>query len=262
MLRTMVTRRELLRGGAAAAAGALVTGGAVAGWTAYDGSQPLPFYGGPESGVRPDLSPPGASRESVLWRGPQGSPPSIALTFDDGPLPEWTPRVLAALAEHEVPATFFVKGVNVRDHGAIHRDSQEHEIANHTWDHPDLTRLPYAAVTEQIRRCTEVIEDTYGRSPRFFRPPYGHLGGSTVLAAAEAGLPLVLWSMQFREADFQESPDGIIDAVTRQAHAGAIVLGHDCGTSTRLIAIDRLSAIIAALKDRGFRFATLSQLLA
>lgn len=259
---TVISRRVLLRGGIAAGAGALLAVGSREAWDAYRETQPLPFYGGPESGIRPDLSVPHAGQDQVIWRGNAQGATRIALTFDDGPHPQWTPQVLATLAEHDVPATFFLKGVNVRDHGAIHRDSGKHELANHTWDHPDLARLDQPAVADQIARCTAAIEDTYGRSPRLFRPPYGHFGGSTVLACAEAGLPVVLWSMQFREADFVTHPDDIAAEVARQAHPGAIVLGHDCGAAERLVAIDRLGAIIEALKARDFSFDTVSALLA
>src|SRR5665647_2386571 len=108
-------------------------------------TSPLQFYGGFASGVRPDLSPPSVSGSSVVWSGMTDTR-RVALTFDDGPMPDWTPQVLRALARHDVPATFFLKGINVQRHGAIHSDSVgTHELGNHTWDHPDLARLDYTS---------------------------------------------------------------------------------------------------------------------
>ncbi len=222
---------------------------------------PLPFYGGFASAIRPDLGRPGRAGSGIVWRADRADR-AVALTFDDGPRPDWTPRVLEALAAEEVPATFFVKGVNVRDHGALHKDSiGHHEIGNHTWDHPDLARLDLAACTDQITRTTEAIHAAYGILPVLFRPPYGHVGGSAVLAAAQAGLTTVFWSAQFREDRYTDHPAGIVDDVADTVHPGAIVLGHDTGPTVRLVAIDNLRGIIGRLKGMGYSFHTVSELL-
>lgn len=223
---------------------------------------PLPFYGGFASAIRPDLSRPTGAGSSLVWRADR-TDLACALTFDDGPRPDWTPRVLEALAAENVPGTFFVKGVNVRDHSSIHADSlARHEIGNHTWDHPDLARLDLAACTEQLNRTTEAIHTAYGIVPTLFRPPYGHVGGSAVLAAAQAGLTTVFWSAQFREDLYVNHPAGIADGVAAMIHPGAIVLGHDTGPANRLIAIDNLRAIIDRLRGLGYTFHTVSDLLA
>lgn len=223
---------------------------------------PLPFYGGFASAIRPDLKRPDRAGGSLIWRADRADR-ALALTFDDGPRPDWTPRVLAALAAEDVPATFFVKGINVRDHGAIHKDSVgRHEIGNHTWDHPDLARLDLAAVTDQLHRTTEAIHTAYGIVPSLFRPPYGHVGGSAVLAAAQAGLTTVFWSAQFRENLYVDHPSAIVDGIAAMVHPGAIVLGHDTGPSQRLVTIDNLRAVIARLKEMGYTFHTVSALLA
>lgn len=249
--------------------GGAVIGAAVAGIGVDEASAasapgphtPLPFYGGHASAIRPDLGRPARPDSSIVWRADR-SDRALALTFDDGPEPDWTPRVLAALADEDVPATFFVKGVNVRDHGAIHADSVgRHEIGNHTWDHPDLARLDLATCTDQLNRTTEAIHTAYGIVPTLFRPPYGHVGGSAVLAAAQAGLVTVFWSAQFREDLFVERPSGIVDQVAEMVHPGAIVLGHDTGSPSRLVAIENLRPVIARLKEMGYTFHTVSELL-
>jgi peptidoglycan/xylan/chitin deacetylase (PgdA/CDA1 family) len=162
-----------------------------------------------------------------------------------------------------VRATFFVKGTAVTANPRVHQESVgHHEIANHTWDHPDLGRLDHDAVAGQIRRCSEAIEDALGVAPRRFRPPYGHLGGSTILAAGEAGLPVVLWSARARESRFAQHPDAVVADLVGQVSNGAIILTHDSGDADRLIALHRMVAIVRRLKDAGHEFVTVSELLA
>jgi len=256
-----ISRRHALGlGGAAVVGAALDRGGqAVADELAQD--TPLPFYGGPASGIRPDRSAPSASATSVVWSGPPGAG-RIALTFDDGPHPDWTPRVLAALARAKAPATFFCVGRNVRDHGAIHRASVGvHELANHTFEHPDLARRDLGACRAEIDRTSDLMERTYGTRPTLFRPPYGHLGGAAVLAAAEAGLTTVLWSAQAREDLAPDDPLGVVEDVVRQVRPGSIVLAHDTGSADRLRTIDHLERLVGALRDKGFELVTVSELL-
>lgn len=257
-----VTRRQALTAAAGAAVGAAGTVGAVRVKEHLDDDTPLPFYGSPVSAIRPDRSTPGAAAGSVVWAG-TGSERHVALTFDDGPHPDWTPRVLAALAAEDVPATFFCLGRNVRDHGALHRESLgRHELANHTFEHPDLGRRDWAGCRDEIERTSRLMEQTYGLAPTLFRPPYGHLGGAALLAAAEAHLTTVLWSAQAREDLVAERPDEIVDDIASQVRPGSIVLAHDAGSQDRLVTIDRLPAIIRRLRDDGYTFVTVSALLA
>jgi peptidoglycan-N-acetylglucosamine deacetylase len=254
-----LTRREILAAIGASAIGGLGVAGAEKVYADAQRRTPLPFYGGSASAVRPDHSPPAATG-SVVWSGLTGTR-RIALTFDDGPMPDWTPRVLAALAKHDVPATFFLKGLSVSRHGAIHRDSiGTHELGNHSWDHPDLARLDYHQCTDQLARTSSIIEQTYGVRPTLFRPPYGHLAGSTVLAAAENGLTTVLWSAQPNENRFRDNPAGLVTSLRQAARPGSIFLLHDTGPSDRLVTIDNLDAIITGLKADGFAFSTVSEL--
>jgi peptidoglycan/xylan/chitin deacetylase (PgdA/CDA1 family) len=223
---------------------------------------PLQFYGGFASGIRPDLSSPSAPAGSVLWSG-RTDGRQMALTFDDGPMPDWTPQVLKVLARHDVPATFFLKGSNVQRHGALHRDSVgTHELGNHTWDHPDLARLDYRECVDQLERTCAIIAQAYGTRPTLFRPPYGHLAGSSVLAAAEQRLTTVLWSAQMNESRFEDRPAGIVEAARKAARPGSIFLCHDTGPGNRLVTIDNLDAIIRALKADGYTLTTVSKLCA
>lgn len=256
-----LTRRQALTVAAGAAVGATAAVGAVRLKEHLDESTPLPFYGSPVSAVRPDRTPPSAAGASVVWGG-AGDQRRVALTFDDGPHPDWTPRVLAALASEDVPATFFCLGRNVRDHGELHRESVgRHELANHTFEHPDLGRLDWSQSRDEIARTSRLMKETYGVGPTLFRPPYGHVGGASLLAAAEAGLTTVLWSAQAREDLVAGRPDGIVDDIASQVRPGSVVLMHDTGSQDRLVTIDRLPAIIRRLRDDGYGFVTVSALL-
>ena len=255
-----MNRRDVLAGLGAAAFGAVGVITAEKAYAEATSASPLQFYGGFASAIRPDLSPPSVSDGAVVWSGMTDTR-RVALTFDDGPMPDWTPQVLKALARHHVAATFFVKGINVRDHGAIHQDSVGiHELGNHTWDHPDLARLDYAQCRDQLERTSAIIERAYGTHPTLFRPPYGHLAGSSMLAAAEQGLTTVLWSTQMNENRFEGRPAGIVGAARKAAQPGSIILAHDSGPKNRLVTIDNLDAIITGLQADGFTFTTVSQL--
>ena len=130
-----------------------------------------------------------------------------------------------------MPATFFCLGRNVRDHGDLHRGSVgRHELANHTFDHPDLGRLRLVALPGRDRAHDPAHEeDVRSRS----RPSSGRRtatsAGPPLLAAAEAGLTTVLWSAQAREDLVTGRPDGIVDDIASQVRPGSIVLAHDTG---------------------------------
>src|SRR5204862_8168418 len=127
----------------------------------------------------------------------------VAFTFDDGPGPKWTSLVLDTLAHYEVSATFFLVGQNVMAHGDLLRGRLDgHEVGNHSWSHPDLAMMDAPVVSEQIGRTHDTIAKTLGRQSRLLRPPYGHLGGSTLLAANAAGYEVVLWSRQMHESAY------------------------------------------------------------
>lgn len=256
-----ISRRQALGLGGAAVLGAAVTraGGAIADELSQD--TPLQFYGGPASAMRPDRSAPSAQTAAVVWSGPPTTD-RVALTFDDGPHPDWTPRVLAALERAGATATFFCVGRNVRDHGSIHRDSVGvHELANHTFEHPDLARFALGRCRDELARTGDLMERTYGHRPTLFRPPYGHVGGAAVLAAAEAGLTTVFWSAQAREDLPSAGPDGVVDDVARQVRPGSIILAHDTGSPDRLRTIDHLVRLIDRLRTDGHELVTVSQLI-
>ncbi len=176
----------------------------------------------------------------------------VALTFDDGPS-FYTEGLLDTLKEHNVKATFFVLGTQVRIQSeTVQRMFREgHQIGNHTWDHPNLTRMSDDQIREQLQLTDNLIAQIIGESTPFMRPPYGAYNES-VLAAS--GLPIIFWSVD--PLDWKDRDAATVAARIVDAPAGAIILAHDIHKST----VDAVPAIIAALKNRGIHMVTVTKL--
>jgi peptidoglycan/xylan/chitin deacetylase (PgdA/CDA1 family) len=180
----------------------------------------------------------------------------VALTFDDGPGPH-TARLLADLADRDVRATFFVVGSNVDAHPELVRAALRdgHEIGNHTYDHPDLTRLDRGAVRDQIDRTTSAITAATGRRPGLARPPYGSTDQVVEEVLRERGYRQVLWdvdSEDWRTGDAAATAERVL----AEAHDGATILLHDVLPST----VAAATGIVDALRERGFGFVTVTGL--
>lgn len=122
--------------------------------------------------------------------------PYVAITFDDGPDPRWTPQVLDALAAAGARATFFMMGWNCARHPDLARRvlAEGHEIGNHTWTHQDLAHLDPSAALDEIRRGREAIETVTGAEVTLFRPPRGELTGVALRYAAEQRQRILMWT--------------------------------------------------------------------
>jgi peptidoglycan/xylan/chitin deacetylase (PgdA/CDA1 family) len=116
-------------------------------------------------------------------------------------------------------------------------------------------------VEDELTRAHDTIQRVVGRSTTLLRPPYGHLGGSTVLAADSLNYDIVLWSHQMREKTFRNDPQAQARDIIDSVGPGSIVLAHDVGPVRRLVALSRLREMFAGLKARGFRFVTVSELM-
>lgn len=176
----------------------------------------------------------------------------VALTFDDGPS-FYTEGLLDTLKEHNVKATFFVLGTQVRIQSeTVQRMFREgHQIGNHTWDHPNLTRMSDDQIREQLQQTDNLIAQIIGESTPFMRPPYGAYNDN-VLAAS--GLPIIFWSVD--PLDWKDRDAATVAARIVDAPAGAIILSHDIHKST----VDAVPAIITALKSRGIHMVTVTKL--
>ncbi|WP_433126900.1 polysaccharide deacetylase family protein [Micromonospora sp. CA-240977] len=253
-------RRDLLRRGLLAVGGVTLGAGTSEAWRSTQ--HRLPIAGGPASATvgngRQDV---GIGALEVSWSG-RTSQRLVALTFDDGPAPQWTPMVLDTLARHQVPATFFMVGAQARRHADVVRDRLAgHEVGNHSWDHRDLAELDAAEAYDDLRRSHDAIAEATGREPRLLRPPYGHLGGAVLHAAARLDYRLVLWSLQMVERGFPDDPAGHARRIVAEVRPGTIVLGHDVGARRRLVALRGLTDMINGLRQRGYTFVTVSALL-
>ena len=123
-------------------------------------------------------------------------PGELALTFDDGPNPAWTPRLLDLLAEHNVRATFFMIGNYAKSECALARRVVDagHLIGNHTWSHPDLSRTPASKVLDELTRTTDTLSEITGKPIRYFRPPFGARRPIVLKIAHQLGLIPVTWN--------------------------------------------------------------------
>lgn len=156
----------------------------------------------------------------------------VHLTFDDGPDPQWTPRILDILAEAAVPATFFLVGrLAVRYPALVRRLAAEgHEAGNHTWSHRHPWTVLSSTARKEVHDGAAAIADIIGRAPKFFRPPHGRLRRCMIEEAERGGQTLVLWN----HSAVDWGPLGSARRVAHRlsaAQAGDIVLMHDGGRS-------------------------------
>jgi peptidoglycan/xylan/chitin deacetylase (PgdA/CDA1 family) len=185
----------------------------------------------------------------------------IALTFDDGPHPHYTDRVLAVLSEYGVKATFFEIGVNVERYPEVAKRVAEtgHEIGNHTYSHLHLNRVREGDREEEIRRCEEVVREVTGTTPTLFRPPEGTRSESECTLVRACGYRQILWSVDTNDWRGRSAQD-ITRCVVGHVRGGDIVLMHDY-ISGKYHSDEALRQLIPRLRERGYRFVTVSELL-
>ena len=183
----------------------------------------------------------------------------IALTFDAGPGVD-TPQLLDILAEERIPATFFLLGRRhiERYPDVVRRMAAEgHEIANHTWTHRRLVELDPRQIKWELSQTQHAVEALTGKRPRLMRPPQGLTNAKVARVSAELGLSQVLWSVTAKDYATTNS-DLITSRVLEQASRDGIILLHDIYPGT----VPAVPGIIDELKQRGFTFVTVSDLLA
>jgi peptidoglycan/xylan/chitin deacetylase (PgdA/CDA1 family) len=184
----------------------------------------------------------------------------IAMTFDDGPHPQNTPRLLDILRARNVKATFYVIGRSVDLYPQIVRRTvaEGHEVGNHSHTHRLLSKLSDSELRMEMARCRDAVGRAAGVRMRTMRPPYGGLTQrQRELVHAEFGYPTILWSVD--PLDWKRPGAPVITSrILSGTQAGAIVLAHDLHAQT----VDAMPATIDGLLRRGFKFVTVSQLLA
>ena len=186
--------------------------------------------------------------------------PYIALTFDDGPSKANTPRLLDLLAKRGVKVTFFVLGENVQENPEILKReiAEGHEIGNHSWNHPNLRKLPEDAVHSQLERTQDVVFQIAGIKPKIMRPPYGEFSEQQRKWANEQfGYKTILWEVD--PLDWKKpGPSVVARRILDATRPGYIVLSHDIHAQT----IDAMPEVIDGLLAKGYKFVTVSELIA
>ncbi|MEU6988704.1 polysaccharide deacetylase family protein [Streptomyces sp. NPDC046324] len=183
----------------------------------------------------------------------------IALTFDAGPGKD-TPHLLDVLKEKKVPATFFLLGKKHVDRypEVVKRIADEgHEVANHTWTHRILTDLEADEVRDELSRTQDAIEKITGSRPTLMRPPQGRTDDTVSEVSRDLGLAQILWSVTAKDYSTTDS-ELIRKRVLEGAQGDGIILLHDIYDGT----VPAVPGIIDELKERGFTFVTVPQLLA
>ncbi|MGW8592189.1 polysaccharide deacetylase family protein [Dietzia sp. NPDC055877] len=176
------------------------------------------------------------------------------LTFDDGPDRHTTPALLDVLESRGVPANFFVLGTLIAGNEDIVLRMQRlgMGVENHTWDHPDLTMLSPAGVTDQLARTNQELSRVLGYTPRYMRPPYG---AWTPGYTPTHGMRPVLWEVDPQDWLYRNSAT-VVQHVEGQVAPGDVILLHDIHRSS----VDAVPGIIDSLHGRGYTFVTLDDL--
>lgn len=175
--------------------------------------------------------------------------PQVALTFDDGPNPETTPRILDDLAVAEVKASFFIIGREARKYPDIVRriDAEGHGIGCHTDTHPLLSDIRDSDVEQECKRSKDTIEQIVGRQIHLFRPPYGILRVSSIPIPLKHKMRLLLWSVDSYDYRFSD-PEKIVRRLQRLSlQKGDVLLFHDTLVPTMMA----LPSVIANIKSQG-----------
>ncbi|GGB85463.1 polysaccharide deacetylase family protein [Dyadobacter sediminis] len=184
---------------------------------------------------------------------------AIALTFDDGPDPDTTPKILQILKEKDIKAAFFVIGKKAEKYPELLRqmDKEGHIVANHTFNHHYFTAFfSTQKLKAELLKCNAVIADILGKKPLFFRPPFGVTNPRYATALKELGLNSIGWSLRSLDTK-AENKYQIINKIISEVETGHIILLHD----NRSVTADSLEDVIEHCRQKGIRIESLSKLI-
>lgn len=198
---------------------------------------------------------------SKVFHNKKNQEMKIALTFDDGPHPIYTPIILDILKEYEIHATFFMVGENVEHYRDVAERvlSEGHEIGNHTYSHPHLLNMTYGTLLDEVLGCEDELFALSEYKPHLFRPPEGLVGKDVISIADKLEYSVILWNVDTR--DWANTPsDKIVENVIKNTDSGDIILMHDyIGYNSPTP--EALRKYIPILLKKGFKFVTVSELL-
>lgn len=187
----------------------------------------------------------------------------VALTFDDGPDNITTPEILDILDRHDAPATFFLIGENVEKfpHVCENIISSGHQVANHSFSHARPTDISVEEALNEFEKCNTMLNKILKQSVNYIRPPYGLVTENQLDALKDSDFKVIGWSIDSMDW-YTEDRDEIIECVIDSIHPGAIVLMHSKGgNDNRKATVESLPIIIETLKEQGYSFVTVEQLL-
>ncbi|MCB1337463.1 MAG: polysaccharide deacetylase family protein [Maritimibacter sp.] len=236
----MISRRGLIFGSGAVLCGA--------------GLAPVGGLAATELGLPEDAGP---RLDTVVSAPARGM--TVAMTFDDGPHPTWTPKLLDILKARDIRTTFYVIGRNVATWPDIVKRmvDEGHEIGNHTWSHPFLSKLGTEGIFGELDRTSDAVYRAVQRIPVTLRPPYGALsGGQAATVHRDREMPTVMWSVDTQDWR-RPGAEVVASRVIELSVPGSIVLSHDIHGPT----IEAMPAALDGLIARGFDFATVSMIL-
>ena len=180
---------------------------------------------------------------------------AVYLTFDDGPIPEVTPKVLEILARYDVKATFFMVGENIDKHPEVFRQVVEagHTIGNHTYNHLKGWETEFHEYMDNVDRCQDVLRI---QSTDLFRPPYGKATLQQRRALHQKGYRLIYWDILTRDYNSSVTPEAMLSKIKREVRPGSIINFHDSLKSNeRTLAV--LPQVIEWLRAQGYTLKTL-----
>lgn len=194
--------------------------------------------------------------------------PLVALTFDDGPDPTWTPRILQILDRYGVKGCFFMLGSRAESYPDLVRQvaAAGHEIGVHGYRHRLPALLGFKSTLRDVAETVRVLTEITGKRPRYFRPPWGMFNLWTAMAARRNGLVPVVWSLYVSEWSKSTTPATLAAEALQHAHPGLVLLLHDAaGPGSRedapAVVAQALPRLISGLRRRGYSLTSLSQLL-
>ncbi|MDD5595282.1 MAG: polysaccharide deacetylase family protein [Candidatus Omnitrophica bacterium] len=206
-------------------------------------------------------------RRGTVYRVPE-SQKLVAITFDDGPSPVWTPKILDALQRAGVKATFFMIGEHVLKYPEIAKRvvKEGHEIGNHSFDHHVLLYYTMEELEQEVNSGEDAIRKVTGVTTHYFRPPKAWLTAAEKKKLKEMGYEVILWSLNSKDwVTFDDKY--IIRYLVRHVRPGDIILFHDSGGvfntegGSRHETVLTIPKLVEKLQDRGYKFVTISQLL-
>lgn len=276
--RQFLARAGAVAGGLSVGAGAFVaSGGRESGdrATAEPGEEAAADAGDEASDAADEVADPRRGIQEIIWSVTTGAP-LTALTFDDGPHPDLTPRILDILDLYQVKATFMMMGYAAEQHPDLVTEvvARGHEIGNHTWRHMHVSKTSAETARREIERGTQIIEDLAGVPVRLFRPPQGRLSEAVVRLVQQMQQDIVLWSVTRGRKRWQ-TPESVSDYIAREAGPGDIVDLHDgigrglfapgseladTLMGRRQVEVAALPSVIEQLQARGMQLGTVSAL--